>query len=216
MSAPVQISLLNIADVTDAQMSELLPLLGAGERARHARFGANGRRRQFLAGRLLLRWSLVRLLDLTIDSIAIEERAQQAPLLHVSGEVHSPYFSISHSGDWIACALSRHAEIGLDIELVNDQRDLARLAEHSFSEADLLWWQQQSNPVVAFYRLWSIREAHFKLTQSYGNDLAHYPETHCAAIDHPQLSMALLSAAVLTAAPVCVPSAWTTLVDMID
>ena len=209
---PVQISLLNIADVTDAQLSASMPLLGPGETARLDRISAVSRRRQFLAGRLLLRWSVAQLLQLDFDALTVEERPQQAPLLQVAGDVSAPHFSISHSGDWVACAVSRITAIGLDIELINDQRDLARLAAHSFSPADLQWWQQQADPVAAFYRLWSIREAHFKLTQQYCTDLADYPAAYCVAVEHTQLSMALVTAVAQSAAPQCIPVPWSLMV----
>ena len=195
----VGLALLHMAKVPDSELQALLGQLGDSERARLNQFGAPRRARQFVAGRLLLRHVLNRWLSIPRNAISVVERPGQAPALQLAGNVAAPYFSLSHSGDWIAVACNTQGPVGIDIELRKPGRDVARLAAHTFSQGDLQWWRQQADPVQAFYRLWSLREAHYKLTQSHADALAAYPEELCQQFDHAQLSMALVTAMPLVA-----------------
>lgn len=198
-SFSVGLALLHMATVPDSELQALLGRLGDSERARYDQFGAPRRARQFVAGRLLLRHVLSRWLSIPRSAISVVERSGQAPALQLADDFAAPHFSVSHSGDWIAVACSTQGPVGVDIELRNPERDVARLAAHTFSKADLQWWQQQVDPVQAFYRLWSLREAHYKLTQSHADVLAAYPEELCQQFDHAQLSIALVTATPLAA-----------------
>lgn len=167
--------------------------LGGQERARLARFVRAERRRQFIAGRALLRLALGRLLGLAPDSFAIEERPGRAPVLAVPADA-GVSFSISHSGAWVACAASTATEVGLDVERIDSTRDVMALAEHSFSSGDVeaLRLCPQEGRIAMFYRLWCLHEAHIKLACPPGRD---YP------FELPGLAGALSCAAPLDAAP---------------
>jgi len=201
-TAPViaRICFIDLDTVSDAQLSVAgLHLLNGQEIARYRRFARPLRQRQFLAGRLLLRQSVAQLLDVPVSAITLTEQAQRAPLLHVAGTDVSPGFSLSHTGKWVACAVSSTAQLGLDIEMLNPDRNLAGLARHSFQARELAWFESQPDPVSAFYHLWSCREARYKLTQSHtiGSD------EHSYALPHPAVSVVLMSDRALSAVPQC-------------
>jgi 4'-phosphopantetheinyl transferase len=184
--------LLDSRSIDLAQISQYETWLGAAEAARYARFVRPLRRRQFLLGRALLRAAMGEMLEVAPESIALEERPGQAPrLLAPAG---GPYFSISHSGHWVACALSGTTPLGLDIELRDPRRDVLALARQAFGAAVTTELEGLPEDVrlALFYQRWSEAEARYKLGMDAGA---------CVTLAHAELSIVLCSAAPLAQAP---------------
>ncbi len=143
--------------------------MSAEELARLASMRAQQRAEQFAAGRWLAR----RLLSVTFGGDASEwalSAAEDAPPLatHVSGAVGLPVFvSIAHSGDHLACAVS-DMPVGVDIEELQPRRHLDTLIEATTTEAeraalpDLLPDSDDDARMVAFFQLWTLKEAWIK------------------------------------------------------
>jgi 4'-phosphopantetheinyl transferase len=189
--------LLDSRSIDLAQIRQYETWLGPAEAARYARFARPLRRRQFLLGRALLRAAMGRMLGLPPAAIVLAECPGQAPqLLAPAG---APYFSISHSGHWIACALSGTTRLGLDIELCDARRDVLALAHQAFGAAVAAGLEKlpPEERRAAFYRRWSEAEARYKL----GLDAAA-----CVSVAHAELSIVLCSAAPLAQAPALVLS----------
>ncbi len=135
------------------------------------------------------------------ESVRLEEQVGKAPRLVLPPPpprtpAPSVGFSISHSGRWVACAVSTQTALGLDIEMRDPSRDLDALAAQAFGGDEMPQWERlraQPEPqrVDGFYRLWSEKEARFKLGRA---DLAH-----CVAVLHAELSIVLCSALPLAA-----------------
>ena len=197
MEHKARIWLTNTAAVREDQVQAMLPLLSESEAARYRRFVRPQRQRQFLIGRVLLRRALCAALNLPADALTVEEHVGHAPRVLLPAAVAPPGFSISHSGDWVACAVSSSTALGLDIELLDPARDIVALAEQSFDAIELaaLGMEPESQRMAAFYRMWSSKEARFKLGT--GSDAA----ASCIALAHPQLSIVVCSAQPLAAAP---------------
>ena len=138
--------------------------LDASERDRLARFQRPARRRQFVAGRVLARLALGQVLEADPQSIRLQDRPGSAPLL-MSPLMPAAGFSISHSGRWVACAVSGSSKLGLDIEVVDGSRDIDALAAQAFDDRQQAWWasRRSETRVRDFYSLWSRAEAQFKL-----------------------------------------------------
>ena len=94
-------------------------------------------------------------------------------------------FNISHSGDWVAVILhisppGEKSAVGIDIESPSKERPYLALLEHFASAEEINWFQQQTNPKSAFYRIWCLREAVLK-SQGVGiaklSEVTHQPET---------------------------------------
>lgn len=70
--------------------------------------------------------------------------------------------SLSHSGDWAACAVSFEGEVGVDVELHKQSRDFTGIAEYAFGKSE--------REIAArfgaerFYAVWTLREAIAKAT----------------------------------------------------
>ena len=194
-TAHASIWLLDGRSVDETLLATSVSWLSPGELARHARFMRPQRRRQFVLGRALLRTVLAQALGVPAASIALEERPGQAPLL--VAPAGGPYFSLSHSGHWIACALSSQTAMGLDIEIMDAGRDVLALARQAFGDAvaDGLAAMPRDEQVASFYRRWSGYEARYKLGADAGETAS------CMALAHAELAIALCSAAPLAGAP---------------
>lgn len=200
MAASAEVWLADCDAAGAASMASFEAWLGPEERLRLQRFVREQRRRQFIAGRGLLRMALGRLLDVAPQSVRLEDKVGKAPVLLLPGVKGAAGvgFSISHSGRWVACAVSRQAALGLDIEMRDASRDLDALAAQAFDAAEMSDWERvralpEPQRVEAFYRQWSEKEARFKL--------GTLVEAHCMMLPHAELSVVLCSGAPLAEEP---------------
>ena len=189
--------------VTEAELLRFRNWLSASEVARYQRFARAQRLRQFVVGRILLRKALGRLLKVAPQEVQLEEQVAKAPLL-VSPVVKggAPGFSIAHSGRWVACVVSAQTALGLDIEMRDAGRDLTALAAQAFDAREMAAWERTqylSEPqrIEGFYRMWSEKEARFKLGEGAGTGAGG----HCVVVPHAELSVVVCSALPLDGAP---------------
>lgn len=72
------------------------------------------------------------------------------------------YFNLSHSGNYVACALSER-EVGIDLQ---EHRGAAieRVAKRYFSPAEVSALMQARDRAALFFRLWARKEAYGKLS----------------------------------------------------
>ncbi len=196
MAAPRRtlVWLADAATLDQAALAAGAAWLGADERQRLARFVRAERRTQFIGGRTLLRRALGDLLGVPPATVLLQERPGLGPaLLHPAAPAVG--FSISHSGNWIACAASTETALGLDIERIDPGRDVLRLAEQAFGpdEAARLAACPEGGRIDAFYRLWCEHEARIKLVLPVGK---------MYSLGRPGLSGALACTASLDAEPI--------------
>jgi 4'-phosphopantetheinyl transferase len=179
--------LLDGRTVGDDQLLPFISWLNPEELQRYQRFLRVERQRQFLLGRILLRCALGKLLDVQPTSISLSERAGNAPVFN--GEGAAPGFSLSHSGPWVACAVSEQSILGLDIEMLDGARDLLALAQQVFdaSECTSLKEKEGAERIAAFYTLWSTKEARYKFASTAGDDAV----PHCMTFPHTDISIVL-------------------------
>ena len=122
--------------------------------------------RQTHAGRLLLA-NMVRRLYGREDA-AVTYGPNGKPLLDFC------FFSISHSGDLVACAVSERP-IGLDIERCNPIKP--RKHYPLFSPNECRYINAASNPSLAFYAIWTGKEAYIKALGGRLQDMAAFELT---------------------------------------
>jgi 4'-phosphopantetheinyl transferase len=137
--------------------------LSDAERARLEAITAPGRRAQFVAGR----WTLRQLLAGEMGGDALRDWPLTAgidgpPRLQAAcpADVH---LAISHSGDWLACALAT-VPIGLDIEVPKPRRHLDGLVAAVFtaSEQAAVAAAEPSARADLFHTIWTLKEAWLK------------------------------------------------------
>jgi len=165
----------NANQLADEDRDRFLACLSEAELLRYKRFLRPLRQREFLSGRILLRFAMSRLAGIAPDAVRVIERKNQAPLvqLPVTSTVH-PRFSLSHSRGWVACATSVDSALGLDIEALDTERDVDAIGRAAFSDAESSWLSSRpvENKVADFYTLWSSKEAVFKLMSAQEGDAA--------------------------------------------
>lgn len=123
-------------------------------------------RRRFVLSRVLLRLAVSRYVECDPSTLVVTERRGDAPLVtRLDGD--PPCISLSHSGAWIACAVSVDP-IGVDIEDTTRTRDLQAISAWFYSDPEHAWMLRQTDPNLAFYRLWTGKEAVFKLAHQLG------------------------------------------------
>jgi len=190
----VTVWLLDCAALDEAALAPFEQSLGEDERARLAGFTRPLRRRQFVAGHALLRQALAPSLGLAPSAITLTQARGSAPRLATAAGC-APFFSLSHSGRWVACAVSAGTPIGLDIECLDGGRDVAALAAQAFgaAEGEALAGLGPLVRSACFYRLWCGAEARFKLGT---------PAAQQCSLAHPALAIVLCSGHSLASAPV--------------
>ena len=188
-AAEVKIFFLDLNSLSTSGLLPMLHQLSPTELVRYHGFARELRRSQFLAGRLILRYAVAQTLGRPAADIVLLERPNLGPLLLIGGQPHDCGFSISHSANWVACACSATAKLGLDIELRDPRRNVCALAARSFDPQDLHWFSTQPDQVAAFYQLWSRKEARFKLQQNHSKPVIEYG----MEVAHPTVSVVVMA-----------------------
>ncbi|MFJ2986703.1 4'-phosphopantetheinyl transferase family protein [Collimonas sp. NPDC087041] len=203
--------------VSDADAAALTACLSDAEMSRYQRFVRKVRQREFLLGRVLLRFVASRTAGIDFDAIDIVESPGLAPLLQFPAALpllaeREFSFSLSHSRGRVACATSLDTPLGLDIEALDASRNVDAVGREAFSDAESRWLSSrpQADKVAAFYGLWSDKEALYKLT-SHAGDQAVPPELvignvrqesgpqwHAQACALPDFAVSLCSRQALT------------------
>ena len=114
-------------------------------------------RRQMLTAELLLNRAVQNVYPQALLPLQIEKGRDGKPYL-----TDLPlFFSLSHSGDFVACAIADF-EIGLDIQCIRPVS--IPLVHRFFSEAELSRLQKSEHPDELFSLFWSLRESYWKAT----------------------------------------------------
>lgn len=72
------------------------------------------------------------------------------------------YFNISHSYDIIAIIIS-DKECGIDIEYIDESREIDKVISKIFSKPELFQYQNTNDKITYFYEIWTKKEAYFKM-----------------------------------------------------
>lgn len=147
--------------------------LSEGERARLTTLRHPGRRAEFLACRFALRYLLAAAYGTAVDYWRLDAPSGRAPCLdakhHGMQAAQSTYLSLSHSDDWLACAVAQYP-VGIDLEIrdlhnsarLGDPLLLASIACTPTETAQMQALQSKGAQQRYFMRLWSMKEAYFK------------------------------------------------------
>ena len=131
------------------------------EEARARRMGSARRRHEFLVCRGALRRVLGGALGIEPLAVPILEGAHGKPSL-APGRRPALGFNVSHSGERFVVAAAVGMAPGVDVERVRPHRDLSSLARRFFSPAEQEEVAAARDPLQAFYRVWTRKEAVIK------------------------------------------------------
>ncbi len=138
----------------------LLAVFSESERARYDRLSTE-RQAEYLQSRCLLRYALSKQHGLPFDHWNLVERPNHSPALDNQGI--NLYISLSHSKQFLACALSK-TPVGIDIDEPRPIPNLSKIAKRVFTpsqQAELAEAKEQDREAL-FLRCWSQKEAIFK------------------------------------------------------
>jgi 4'-phosphopantetheinyl transferase len=78
-------------------------------------------------------------------------------IAHYRNSYRFPSVSLSHSGGWVACAISDAGCIGIDIEAHSPRRTFIGIADAAFGPGEQS--QVAADGAAGFYRIWTWKEA---------------------------------------------------------
>ncbi|MBN3519252.1 4'-phosphopantetheinyl transferase superfamily protein [Algoriphagus lutimaris] len=118
---------------------------------------------KFIKRRSILRKLLSEYLDIKPNEMVIDYSNLGKP--YVANPKTKIFFNISHSKDCVLYGFSREAEIGVDIESLNDEIEAELISNHFFASDEISLIRNSTGRVKAdaFFRLWCIKEAYIKL-----------------------------------------------------
>ncbi len=160
----VRVYVLDLQRLIDRHM-ELASVLSTDERERAGRFVGRRDRERFEVARGVLRRILARILAEQPEALRFGYGPYGKPhLVRRASADDQPAFNVSHSGDVAVVAVSRNADIGIDVERIRHMEDAFSIAERFFSptEVALLAGLPPEDLDPAFLRCWTRKEAYVK------------------------------------------------------
>lgn len=162
-TATLQLWVWHLPSLTDALAADLLPRLLPAEQDLYRGMRSPRRQREYLAGHSLVRVALAALVpDWAHHHQLIMNDEQQLQLCGPLAE--NLDFNLSHSGDWVVCAVGRDCRLGIDIELPVRRRACRALAGEYFAVAESEGLANLADDACEeqFYRLWTLKESCLK------------------------------------------------------
>jgi 4'-phosphopantetheinyl transferase len=145
-------------DIDEPLFRTLMGMVSDNKRSRLGKFRKREDARRTLVGDLLIRAVIMEQLELRNRDIAFETNEFGKPVLTHHAYFH---FNVSHSGDWVVCAVDAHP-VGIDVEQVNpislsvadrvltpgERQELNRLPEQT--------------RLGGFFDFWTLKESYVK------------------------------------------------------
>lgn len=151
-----QIDLQEIANFVQADRA----LVSAEEWCRYKQIARPVQAMRYFAGRWALRHVLAGYISIPAEQLVFVKGAYGKPVLQGGGL----FFNVTHSADTMLIAVSKTAEVGVDVELVRERGNLTALVSRCFAiEEERFFNQLQDTEQLSFfYTLWVAKEAFVK------------------------------------------------------
>ncbi|MDR2546176.1 MAG: 4'-phosphopantetheinyl transferase superfamily protein [Lachnospiraceae bacterium] len=156
----------NIRLITDETITKWLTLLPTARREQLEKYHFHDDLVRSLTGEAMVRITTSAKVgqapwDLIIERAVPRQKAEGLkPFFPDCPDIH---FNISHSGDWVVCAISDF-EVGIDVEELYERRISPALIKRVLTVSEQAHWQSlpEHEQVRAFYDLWTKKEAYVK------------------------------------------------------
>lgn len=149
-----------------ANYIDFFALLSTDEKARAKRFHFNKDSQAFTITRAALRLILCEHMSIRPDLLQFSYTSYGKPYLSAEQYIEPVQFNVSHSAQVGHIAITKSAEVGIDVECCTPDRkiDYMELAKRFFSlkEYNLLAGTPKAGRQVSFYRYWTCKEAYIK------------------------------------------------------
>ncbi|MEJ6950845.1 4'-phosphopantetheinyl transferase family protein [Natronospora cellulosivora (SeqCode)] len=150
---------INISEELDNKIYNIfLNLISPEKQNRIKRFRFFQDAQRCLLGDILVRYAICKNLDIDNDLLKFSSNEYGKPFLLKPKDF---YFNISHSGDWVVCAVG-NKPLGVDVELIKTID--YNIAKRFFSKDefnDLLKIDKEKR-LEYFYKLWTLKESYIK------------------------------------------------------
>jgi 4'-phosphopantetheinyl transferase len=135
--------------------------LSVDERERSGRIGALESRRQFIAGRKVLRGVLGGYLGQEPGTLEFIHGSHGKPALSMNKLVVPIEFNLSHSGMHLVVALTRGVPVGVDVEAIRPLQRLDLLARRCLSSTERAELEALPEDLrcIGFFRFWVRKES---------------------------------------------------------
>ena len=140
------------------QLDALHAVLSTGEQQKAARFRRNADRQSSIAARGALRILLGGYAEVPAAEIQFQYSEHGKP--YVAG--FGIDFNVSHSGEWVVLAFGRNRNIGVDVEQIKWDMDVAAVADRFFAAEEGAQINGAADPHTTFFQLWARKEAYVK------------------------------------------------------
>ena len=140
-------------------MTILLSSLSAAEQQRAQRFVRESDRCAYIISHAELRRLLSEKLTDSASNLEILVDEHGKPYVDNDQNIH---FNLSHSGDYALIAISDEGAVGVDIEHHDAKPNHLAIAQRFFTHNEYLYISSQSDQLVAFYEIWTYKEAYVK------------------------------------------------------
>jgi 4'-phosphopantetheinyl transferase len=170
----------------------LLRFLSPEENLRANRFHKPEDHASYIVAHAGVRMILSQHYDIDLASMSFRRSPTGKPLLVHAQGAPPVHFNLSHSGALVVIAVSRDAEVGIDVEAIDPTLNLDE-AGGFCSSVELAWLATLPDDqcLRALYRIWTIKEAMMKAEGSglrssltdFSVDLTSsaYTEIHCSS-----------------------------------
>lgn len=147
-------------------------LLPSDERQRALKMNHMHVRSRYVWGRILVRAVLAQILECDPTKLVLKYGNQGRPDLKSPQPARPFSFNISHTESTILLGVAHALHLGVDVERILPRRQIMPIAKFMYSPeeyAALQAIEDRSSQCVAFYRLWTLKEAAIK---AYGQGLS--------------------------------------------
>jgi len=148
----------NIDGIDENELGFFLNFVSEQKRKQIQRYKMIKDAKRSLLGELLIRKVVIDTYHCSNDSITFSFNQYGKPFI---SNIPNFHFNLSHSGNWVVCAVSTKA-IGVDIEEIKEVN--YEVAEYCFSKkenSELLNVEEDKRPGY-FFMIWTLKESYLK------------------------------------------------------
>jgi len=151
-------------DISNENLASFEKTLSLSELERANKFKFDRDKQKYIFVHGLLRELIGIRLGMPPDRIKFFYGNSGKPYLHPGPTNSKLHFNLSHSRDYVSFAFSKYAEVGIDIEALDEKNDADAVASHVFSPKELEMYSALSSAskLQGFFNCWTRKEAFVK------------------------------------------------------
>ncbi|WP_410051939.1 4'-phosphopantetheinyl transferase family protein [Bradyrhizobium sp. SZCCHNRI1009] len=139
-------------------------IMSSDERARWVRFDVPQPKLQHVVARAPLRTTLSRYANVKPEDWKFDTNTYGRPHITSPTSALDLRFNLSHTEGLVVLAVARDSDVGVDVEKVSRNVDIAQIAPMVFAPAEVVALESstKSNRRDMFFALWTLEEAYIK------------------------------------------------------